>query len=307
MKKEVYLTFDIEIVTAKFSKNSNYLSALFIAPLLIAKLLKDRNLKATFFVSLSPKMHEYSFEFYEYYLDLLFNSIKGFENIKIAPHIHGRNLPMNFSTKEDRFDKYNDEQQIALLNWAKQYFKKYGIEANTFRSGGYFHTENYYENLSKSNFNRSSLLFRQNKPNIDLVNKEVNISNPYTINSITEYPVTSVKIKSIKRKVEIINLSPEFLTLESVKPYLEKLPYINMVFHSFSLQTPKLIRENHSNLIWENLKYILFERTLNIILNSLNIYPIYKNTILKKELVKYLNYFKENNDIFETKFFEEKN
>jgi hypothetical protein len=78
-----------------------------------------------------------------------------------------------------------------------------------------------------------------------------------------------------------------------------------MVFHSFSLQTPKFIRENHANLIWENLKFIIFERTLNIILNSLNIYPIYKNIILNKELVKYLNYFKENNEIFETKFFEE--
>jgi hypothetical protein len=204
-------------------------------------------LKATFFVSLSPKMHEYSFEFYEYYLDLFFNSLKGFENIKIAPHIHGRNLPMDFSTKEDRFDKYNDEQQIALLNWAKKYFKKHGLEPNTFRSGGYFHTENYYENLSRANFSKSSLLFRQTKPTIDLVNKEVNISSPYVVKSITEYPVTSVKIRSIKRKIEVINLSPEFLTLESVKPYLEKLPYINMVFHSFSLQTPKLIREAYND------------------------------------------------------------
>lgn len=303
MKKQVYLTFDIEIVTARFSKNSNYLSALCIAPLIMAKLLKERGLKATFFISLSPKIHEANFSFYEYYLDIILTSLKGYNNIQIAPHIHARNTPMEFATTEDRFDRYNNEQQIALLNWAKSYFAKYGIETDTFRSGGYFQTENHYKNLKNAGFNKSSQLFRKETPNIDMVSGNVHASEPYMVNDVLEHPVTSVKIMSIKRKLEVINLSPEFLTLESVKPYIEKLPYINLVFHSFSLLTPKLIRENHKNLFFENLKFILFQRPLNIFLEALNIFPIYNNNTLKKELVNYLDYFAKNKDTYETKYF----
>lgn len=306
MKKKVYLTFDIEIVTARFSKNSNYLSALCIAPLIIAKLLKERGLKGTFFISLSPKIHAKDFTFYEYYLDIILTSLKGFDNIQIAPHIHCRNLPMEFPTKEDRFDRYNDEQQVQLLKWAKAYFEKHGIESDTFRSGGYFYTENYYENLKKAGFNKSSQLYKNKTPNIDLTINQTNVSEPYLVNSVLEYPVTSVKLKSIKSQIEVVNLSPEFLTLESVKSHLEKLTYINLVFHSFSLLTPKLIRENHKNLIWENLKFLILQRPLNLFLQALNIFPFYTNTILKKELVNYLDYFAQNKNIFESKCFNDK-
>jgi hypothetical protein len=54
---------------------------------------------------------------------------------------------MNFSTKEDRLDEFNYQQQITLINRAKPYFRKYGFETNSPRSGDYFSTENYYESL----------------------------------------------------------------------------------------------------------------------------------------------------------------
>ncbi|MDD2637139.1 MAG: hypothetical protein PHW82_16745, partial [Bacteroidales bacterium] len=86
--KSLYLTFDIETVVAKYSRNNNLFASICLAPLAIASLLKDKGLKATFFISLSPKNHKISFASYEFYLKILLNSLKGFSNIKVAPHIH---------------------------------------------------------------------------------------------------------------------------------------------------------------------------------------------------------------------------
>jgi hypothetical protein len=304
MKKSLYLTFDIEIVTARFSKNIDFFSSIFIAPLMIAKALKDRGLKGVFFICLSPKIHESSFKEYEFYLDILLNSLKPFDNIQIAPHIHARNLPMSFSTFEDRFDRYKDEEQIQLLSWAKEFFSKYNIDVNLFRSGGYFHNNDYYNNLKNSGYKMSSLLFRNEVANINFITKETFSNKSRIIDGIMEFPVSSVKMKSIKGKEEVVNLSPEFFTLDSVKEYLEKLEYININYHSFSLLAPKLIRENHSFLFFRNLKFVFLERPMNKILELLGITPIYKNTVLKKELLNYLDFFEENYDKYESKFFE---
>jgi hypothetical protein len=100
-----------------------------------------------------------------------------------------------------------------------------------------------------------------------------------------------------------VNLSPEFFTLESIKCYIEKLDYINLNFHSFGLLAPKLIRENHSFQFFRNLKFILLERPFNIILKKIGITPIYNNTILKRELISYLDYFEKNKDLYESKIF----
>jgi hypothetical protein len=303
MRKELYLTFDIEIVTAKFSRNSGFLSSICIAPLIIAKELKDRGLKGVFFICLSPKIHDASFKEYEYYLDILINSLKSFDNIQIAPHIHARNLPMEFSTFEDRFDRYDGKQQQKLLNWAKEFFLNYNIEVNLFRSGGFYYNEDYYENMKPAGYLMSSLLFRNESANINLINKQTLSNKPRIVDGIIEFPVSSVKVKSIKGKEEVVNLSPEFFTLESVKNYFEKLDYININFHSFSLLVPKLIRENHKFLILRNLKFLILERPLNIILNKIGITPIYNNAVLKRELFNYLDYFEKNKDKFESKFF----
>jgi hypothetical protein len=149
----------------------------------------------------------------------------------------------------------------------------------------------------------SSLLFRNERENINFITNQSFTSKPRIVNGILEFPVSSVKVKFIKGKEEVVNLSPEFFTLESVKNNLKKLDYININFHSFSLLVPKLIRENHNFLILRNLKFLILERLLNIILNKIGITPIYNNAVLKRELFNYLDYFEENNDKYESKFF----
>jgi hypothetical protein len=210
---------------------------------------------------------------------------------------------MEFSTFEDRFDRYDGKQQQKLLNWAKEFFLNYNIEVNLFRSGGFYYNEDYYENMKPAGYLMSSLLFRNESANINLINKQTLSNKPRIVDGIIEFPVSSVKVKSIKGKEEVVNLSPEFFTLESVKNYFEKLDYININFHSFSLLVPKLIRENHKFLILRNLKFLILERPLNIILNKIGITPIYNNAVLKRELFNYLDYFEKNKDKFESKFF----
>jgi len=305
MPKDIYLTFDIEIVTEKISRNKQFLNSMLLAPLLIAKALKDRGLKGVFFISLSPKIHDTSFNEYEFYLDILLNSLKSFDNIQIAPHIHARNLPMAFSTFEDRFDRYNNMEQIQLLNWAKDFFSNYNIDVKIFRAGGYFLNNNYYDNLKNSGYKMSSNLLRNEVANINLIKKEAFPNMPKNIFGIIEFPVTSVEMKSVKGIVEVVNLSPEFFKLNSVKEYFEKLEYININFHSFSLLTPKLIRENHSFLLIRNLKYVFLERPMNKILELIGITPIYNHTILKKELFSYLDFFEDNCDNYISNFFED--
>lgn len=301
-QNKVYLTFDIETIVARFSKNNNCYASICLAPLIIAHYLKKRNLKGTFFISLSPKTKDIEYGVYSAYLEILFYGLKGFENIKLAPHIHAFSLPMSFPCKTDRFDKYTLTQQIDLLKWAKELFSNYGYEVDSFRPGGYFTNEFYYQALKDAKYKYSSVLNRAEPPVINLINNDLLTNNPFFVNnSVQEYPISSVKIKSIKGKEEIINLSPDFLVLNTIKGFLQRMEYININFHSFSLLLTKLIRENHNNIFWHNFKYLFFERTLNKILKKLDIYTIYGNTILKNELINYLDYF-SSNDIFSTKF-----
>ena len=53
--KKIYLTFDIETIVSGISRSENYLSGVYLASMFIAKELKIRDLKGTFFISLSSK------------------------------------------------------------------------------------------------------------------------------------------------------------------------------------------------------------------------------------------------------------
>ena len=53
--KKVFISFDIETVVSKFSKNFDYKVTILQGALEIAKLLEEKKIKATFFISLSPK------------------------------------------------------------------------------------------------------------------------------------------------------------------------------------------------------------------------------------------------------------
>lgn len=67
----------------------------------------------------------------------------------------------------------------------------------------------------------SFLLFRNERENINFITKQTFASKPRIVNDVLEFPVNSVTVKSIKGKEEVVNLSPEFFILESVKNYFE--------------------------------------------------------------------------------------
>lgn len=294
--KKIYLTFDIETIVSGFSKSSNYLSGVYLSAMTLADELYKRNLKATFYISLSSKQDNLSQTEYFEFLKLLIRSLKSYHNIQIEPHIHALNIPMNFETRNDEFNKYDVNQQTELLKFAKSFFIKQGINVKSFRPGGFNANDSYYDALKNADYKYSSLLRRDLNINIDLLNGKVIQSSEFlTENGIIEYPVTSVKIKSIKGNIEILNLSPDFFTLESIKDQFVELNYVNINFHSFSFYINRLIRENHKNQFWENVKFFFFENNLNKILNKFSIQTINTNTVIANEYIKWLNFIKEEN------------
>lgn len=72
--KKIYLTFDIETIVSGLGFNSNYLGGVYLGAMYIAQQLRERNLKDTFFVSLSSKMDEIPNKEYQRVVDWLFKS-----------------------------------------------------------------------------------------------------------------------------------------------------------------------------------------------------------------------------------------
>ena len=294
--KKIYLTFDIEVLTSKLSFNPVYWSSVYLGAIYIANELNKRNLKGTFFLSLSTKTSIINHNEYVECLDLLIQSLKQYPNISLQPHLHAFNIPVDFLCLKDKFSSYNYEQQVVLLEWAKQFFDLRGIEANHFRPGGYSINDSYYDALSRAGFLSSSLLLKNENVNINTLTGKCNDIFPFqTKNDIWEYPVTSILVKSIKRgKQEIVNLSPDFFTIDSVKQYIEQISYININFHSFSIFNNRLARENHNHQRKNNLKFLFLEKPINKILRQNHIETLHHNTIFKHELINWLDYFKEN-------------
>ncbi len=293
--KKIYLTFDIETIVSGLGYNSNYLCGVYLGAMYIANQLKIRNLKGTFFVSLSSKMDDITNEEYIALIGWLIRSLKGFDNIKIEPHMHAYRLKTSFDCYEDSWNEYTYDQQVSLLELSKELFNKNKIEANTFRPGGFVANEDYYRALNKAGFLYSSILHRERKPQIDLITGNISELTPYEAsNSIKEYPVSSVKVKSIKGVVEILNLSPDFFTLNSVKHFIDALDYLNINFHSFSVFLNRPIRENFSHIYLRNLRFICFDYWICKFFSLLG-YDLYKKeTIHRKELIKWLDYIKES-------------
>jgi len=294
--KKIYLTFDIEPLVNARSFDPTVYNNVLIGGLFIAKELEKRGLKGTFYVSLSKKTRALKTDDFYDGLDALLRTLRSFENISVQPHLHGFDLPLPFPTKTDSFGQYSIEQQIEMLVWGKTFLERYGYDVNSFRPGSYSTSAKYYEALQKSGYAYSSLLNRSDDwVNIDFLSGKVKESSLLVINDVIEYPVTSVKVKSIKGNVENINLSPDFLTIESVERYLEQLDYINVNFHSFSIFTRKFLRENHANVWWENTKYFFWYKPINLFLRSQNLELLDHGTVLKKEFIKWLDFIKKNN------------
>jgi hypothetical protein len=302
VKKQVYLTFDIETVVTGFSYNPTYYASVFLGAMYIAEELKKRNQKGIFFISLSHKAKDIKYKDYVNCLNILINSLKGYDNIKIEPHIHAFDLPLNFECKDDKFSAYELHKQIELLKWGKDFFNQRGIDVSIFRPGGYNINQSYYDALYAAGYKASSVLLKNKPPNINMLTNEVVQSIEIVKdNGVIEYPVTSVLVKSIKGgREDLLNLSPDFFTIESLAEPLDKLDLINVNFHSFSVFLNRMARENHRNQFLNNVSFILIERLSNKILKKFHIETINTNTIFRKEFIKWLDYF----DIkgYETKF-----
>ena len=299
--KKTYLTFDIETIVSGISRSSNYLAGVYLGAMFIANELKKRELKATFYISLSSKQKDINNNEYLEVVKWLVQSLAGYKNIKIEPHLHAFDLPMKFDCISDDFGSYSKEQQVDMLVFAKKFFKELNIDVSSFRPGGFRRNEFYYQSLKEANYQTSSILIKEQEPNIDMLTGGCSQSRPFTTDmGVVEYPVTSVKIKSMKGKVEVVNLSPDFFNIKSVSQYLENLDYINVNFHSFSIYINRLIRENHFGQKQNNIKFLFFENILNRLLNLGPLQLLNSNTIVKNTFVDWLDYIQTNN--FETCF-----
>lgn len=294
--KKIYLTFDIETIVSGLGLNQNYIGGVYLGAMYIAQQLRERNLKATFFISLSSKMDSIPNEEYRKQIDWLIRSLKGYNNIKLAPHMHAYNLDVPFKCKYDFWDMYSEDEQKSLLTYAKTLFASYNLNADTFRPGGFKANEQYYNGLADSGYENSSILDKKRGPQIDLIKGCCQDMEPYEApHNIKEYPVSSVRVKSFKGHIEILNLSPDFFTLESVKQYIDKLNYLNINFHSFSVFLNRPLRENFSHLILRNIKFVLFDYWICKLLRLFGYEILRKNTIHRKELIRWLDYIKTNN------------
>ncbi len=292
MNKRVYLTFDIETIVSKLSYNPTFHGSVFLGAMYIAHELKKRNQKATFYISLSPKAKEICFSKYIDTIKMLIDALEGYDNIKVEPHIHAFRLPVSFQCEKDEFSAYTRVQQVELLNWSKKFFRKRGIEVKSFRPGGYNVNKSYYEALAEVGIYASSVLLKDEEANIDLINGKLTQNKPFSTESgVKEYPVTSVKVKSIKPGVtETVNLSPDFFTIESVKEYMDQMEYININFHSFSMFNKRLARENHKKQWAHNIKFMLFEKPVSKLLRNSNMEVVHHDTLFYNELIKWLDY-----------------
>lgn len=292
--KKVYLTFDIETIISRVSYNPNFYTNIFLGTLFLANELKKRELKATFFISLSPKCDDIPFDEYFEQIEMLIEILKGYDNLKLQPHLHMKNLPFDFDTTSDKFADYSFEEQYHALSWAKKVFEKRNIAVDSFRPGSYSSNPQYYQALKKAGYLYSSIM-KKEPVHIDTLTNQLNIEMPTAVDyGIIEYPVTSVKIKSIKNTEEITNLSPDFFTYESMQEAIEKAEYLNINFHSFSLFTNRFARENHKGILVNNLKYLFFEKPLIKILKYFNYELINRNTLFKSEFVIWLNHIEKS-------------
>jgi len=286
--KKVYLTFDIETIVSKLSYNPNYLTNMLLGAIYIADQLEDRKIKGTFFISLSPKVDEIDIDEYLECMRSLLRILGVYKYIKIEPHLHMKNLPLSFDTKSDIFSDYSLDQQVEALIWAKNFFLSCGVTVESFRPGSYSSNKQYYKALSLAGYKYSSIM-RFDQIDFNDINGEINTHPDFVVNNnIKEYPVTSVLIKSIKLKEEVVNLSPDFFTYSSVKIYIDNSDYININFHSFSIFGNRFARENHRNIFRNNIIYLILEKPLLKILNLFGLEVINHNTIFRKSLIVWL-------------------
>ena len=299
----VYLSFDIETIVSRFSRNTDVLTTVILGALEIARLLDQRNLKATFFVSLSPKDAGQGVEEYLDRLATLFRLLSTYDCVDIQPHIHALGLPMEFPCEVDDFSAYTLEQKIRMLAWAKEHLAQAGVDACGFRPGGYKIGSEYYEALNAAGYRYSSVLLANSLPDIDLTSGTAQVLPLVEdVCGVREFRVTGVKVDSVKPGiVETVNLSPDFLTIDSMRPYLLKMDTINVNFHSFSMYSNRLARENHRKQWRNNLSFLLLEKPIQKLNQMIDLSTFSTTTLFSNQLVAWLDEFTSDN--YSTEFY----
>jgi hypothetical protein len=281
--KQIYLTFDIEPIVSRLSFTPNIHTNVILGTFYLAKELSRRKIKATFFVSLSPKTDHIDTATYLDNVKFLLRLLAPLEHIRLQPHLHMRNLPLSYPTPTDAFSDYTQDQQVEALEWAREIFRSCGIETvDSFRPGGYQTNTQYYEALECAGYRASSVML-ENGIHYDMIRRQPLPDGPgiHNIGNVTEYPVTTLRVRSIKGKEEALNLSPDFFHYDSVANFMSESAYLNINFHSFSVFTNRLARENHPGQLWYNLKYFFIEKPMIRLLRHFRIETIDHRTIFK--------------------------
>lgn len=295
--KKIYLTFDIEPIVSRFSFNPNIYTNVILGSFYLANELSRRELKATFFISLSPKTNIIDLDEYLNNIKTLIRMLSSFKNLKLQPHLHMKNLPLSFDTSSDKFSDYTLEEQVEALTWAKSLFLECGVSnVNCFRPGSYSTNKQYYHSLEQAGYQFSSVL-KNDSYNYDMRDTSISkIENPYMeSHNILEYPVTTLRVKSIKQTQETLNLSPDFFSYQSVSTFIDQASYLNINFHSFSVFSNRFSRENHQHQLAYNLKYFFIEKPLLKILKLFNYELIDNNTVFRHSFNTWLTSLEQKN------------
>lgn len=289
-----YNTVDIEITDHRLSYSENLESNILLPYIKLAETFSQQGIKSTFFLSIAPKSRTLDWREYDRCLDLVcrINRANFAEYIDIQPHMHCLNLPLSFTDKSDYFSDYNKEEQCEILKFGKRYLEDKGLDVRSFRPGGFRQNKHYYAVLKQAGFRYSSTLQPEREASIDLVNGRTSNSFITEHDGVTEFPVTSVYLKSVKGGYEQINLSPDFFEYTSIADEVNKLDNIVLNFHSFSLYHSRPVRERFKRRRQETFKHLLREFLLKKLARTLQA-DIYTNTIYRDSLEGWLEFLRQ--------------
>ncbi len=291
----VYNTVDVEITDHRLSYSENLESNILLPYIKLAETFCQRGIKSTFFLSIAPKSLGLDWREYDRCLDLVcrLNQANFGEFIDIQPHMHCLNLPLPFTRKSDYFSDYSADEQLEVLRFGKRYLEDKGLEVRAFRPGGFRQNQHYYDVLRQAGYRYSSTLQPEREANINLVEGCINNSFVSEHDGITEFPVTSVYLKSVKGGYELINLSPDFFEFASIADEVNRLDNIVLNFHSFSLYHSRPVRERFSRRRVETVKHLLREFVLKKIAKSLQA-EIFTDTIYRDSLERWLDFLQQD-------------
>ncbi len=282
---DIFFSVDVEITDHRLSYSENLDTNLLLPYVKLAEYLAQNEIKATFYLSIAPKALGISWDDYQRCLKQIIriNQSVYSDYIRLQPHLHCLNLPFDYAKGSDFFLDYEPKQQVEMLKFSKHFMEDLGVEVDSFRPGGFKNSPTYYESLEEAGFLYSSTMRKDLKPAMDLVNKRVDKQHGiFKEGGITEYPVTSVFLNSVKGGEDTINLSPDFFEYEAIETYLKQMEFMVVNFHSFSLCHGRPVRELFQSRRKETFKHLVREFVLKKISKPFDV-ELVTNTIYERQ------------------------